>query len=281
VVFVYQQVIERPLQEIRGVVRAKKGVRVPAVLTSEEVAAAREQLSGIMWLIGCLLYGSGLRLKESLRLRVKDLDFAHKAILVRSGKGDKDRVVALADELIAPLQRHLQNRKTLFERDLAAGCGTVFLPDASARKYPNGPSEWGWQYVFPATKISEDPRSGVRQRHHLVPSAVQKAVRVAVRRAKLEKPASCHTFRHSFATHLLERGSDIRTVQDQLGHADVKTTQIYTHVIQRGGLAVRSPLGTTLGLKTGAGRGCEPVGDGGKREPPEDDPTPPPRRGDK
>jgi integron integrase len=251
-VFLYSHVIERPLEQIHGVVRAKRGTRLPVVLSPEEVASVLRELKGIAWLISCLQYGSGLRLKESLRIRVKDLDFAHRAVVVRNGKGDKDRVVTLAEELIVPLQRHLENRKTLFERDLAAGCGTVFLPNALARKYPNAPSEWGWQYVFPATKISKDPRSGIRRRHHLDQSAIQKAVKVATRRAQIHKPASCHTLRHSFATHLLERGADIRTVQDQLGHADVRTTQIYTHVIQRGGMAVQSPLSATLKL-TGVG----------------------------
>jgi integron integrase len=161
-VFLYNYVIERPLEQTHGVVRAKQGTRLPVVLSPEEVAAVFLELTGIAWLISCLQYGSGLRLKESLRIRVKDLDFTHPAIVVRDGKGGKDRVVTLTEELILPLQRHLEHRKTLFERDVPAGCGTVFLPNALARKYPNAPSEWGWQYVFPATKISSDPRSGAR-----------------------------------------------------------------------------------------------------------------------
>ncbi len=245
-VFLYRHVLQRPLGEIPGVVRATKRPTLPVVLTRDEVARVLSSLSGVSWLVACLQYGSGLRLMESVRLRVKDLDFAHRAIFVRHGKGGKDRIVTLPDELVVPLQRHLENRKTMFEQDSRAGFGTVELPYALARKYPNAESEWAWQYVFPSSRVSEDPRSGARRRHHLDESAVQKAVKAAVRRAGIAKPATCHTLRHSFATHLLERGMDIRTVQEQLGHVDVRTTQIYTHVIQRGGLAVRSPLSGLL-----------------------------------
>jgi integron integrase len=247
-VFLYRNVLERPLGECAGIVRAKRPQRVPVVLTPAEVASILRELRGVYWLIACLQYGSGLRLLESVRLRVKDLDFDHRAILVRDGKGGKDRVVTLPDELAVPLERHLENRRTSFERDCAQGVGTVYLPFALARKYPNAPTEWAWQYVFAADTVSLDPRSGIRRRHHVDESGVQKAVRVALRRSGIQKPASCHTLRHSFATHLLERGADIRTVQEQLGHSDVRTTQIYTHVLNRGGLAVKSPLGAVLGI---------------------------------
>ncbi len=192
-VFLYKAVLERPLGEIPGIVRAKKRPRLPVVLTVQEVARVLGSLSGAAWLVACLQYGSGLRLLESVRLRVKDLDFDHRAILVRDGKGEKDRVVTLPDELVVPLQRHLEARRTLFERDSAAGLGTVALPHALARKYPNAAREWAWQYVFPETQIGRDPRSGEQRRHHFDESAIQKAVKRAVRSADIPKPATCHT----------------------------------------------------------------------------------------
>lgn len=246
IVFLYRHIVERPLGELAGVVRAKRPQRLPVVLSVEEIGRILRQLHGVYWLIGCLQYGSGLRLLESVRVRIKDLDFGHRAILVRDGKGAKDRVVTLPDELIVPLRRHLVNRRTWYERDRARGLANVHLPYALDRKYPQAASEWAWQYVFAADRLSVDPRSGVRRRHHVDESSVQKAVRAAIRLAGIDKPASCHTLRHSFATHLLERGADIRTVQEQLGHADVRTTQIYTHVLKRGGMAVRSPLSAAL-----------------------------------
>lgn len=244
--YLFARVFKRPLNSLEGVVRAKEPRRLPTVLSPDEVARILSGLRGVHWLVACLLYGSGLRLLEALRLRVKDLDFEHRAIYVRDGKGAKDRIVTLPDELIGPLRRHLENRHVLWRQDGAAGVGNVYLPNALARKYPNAASSWGWQYVFPSARLSQDPRSGTVRRHHFTEGAIQRAVKHAIRAARLEKPASCHTFRHSFATHLLEGGADIRTVQEQLGHKDIRTTQIYTHVLQRGGRVVKSPLGDVL-----------------------------------
>lgn len=244
--FLYKTVLDRPLDPLPGLVRARPSQHLPVVLTQDEVGRMLQSLDADYWLPACLMYGSGLRLMETVRLRVKDLDFDHRAVLVRSGKGRKDRVVTLPDELIVPLKRHLQSVRLFHNKDLADGFGEVHLPHALARKYATAGSDWAWQYVFPARRRSVDPRSGVVRRHHIAESAVQKAVKHAVRRAGVEKPASCHSLRHSFATHLLERGMDIRTVQEQLGHKDIRTTQIYTHVLRRGGSAVVSPLGSVL-----------------------------------
>ena len=250
-VFLYDAVLNRPLGDMPGVVRAKAKLHLPVVLSVEEVAQVLSKLPERVWLPACLQYGSGLRLMESVRLRVKDLDFEHRALLVRDGKGGKDRVVTLPDELVEPLQRHLAARRNQFDRDMAAGRAGVWLPHALARKYPAAAREWGWQYVFPADQFSIDPRDGKPRRHHLDEQRVQRAVRRAVIQAAINKPASCHTLRHSFATHLLERGADIRTVQEQLGHSDIRTTQIYTHVLKRGGMAVKSPVVAVLALRVG------------------------------
>lgn len=243
--FLYKAVLDQPLGELKCV-RAKKKQRLPVVLTHDEVRAILKNLEGYQWLAACLMYGSGLRLMECLRLRVMNLDFHHHAIHVYDGKGGKDRIVTLPDELEVPLQRHLEAVRNIHSKDLADGYGAVYLPHALERKYPAAAKEWGWQYIFPATKRSVDPRSNIIRRHHIDEKAVQRAVKGAIREAGIHKLASCHTLRHSFATHLLERGMDIRTVQEQLGHKDVRTTQIYTHVLERGGNAVKSPLGSVL-----------------------------------
>ena len=226
--FLYKAVLERPLDKSVAFTRAKKKQKLPVVLTRDEVHSLLRELNGHHWLAACLMYGSGLRLMECMRLRVMHLDFKHRAIHVIDGKGGKDRVVTLADELTLPLRRHLQQVRNIHDKDLADGYGKVYLPHALARKYPNAAGQWAWQYVFPATRRSEDPRSRVIRRHHLNEQALQRSIKAALRSARIEKPASCHSLRHSFATHLLERGMDIRTVQEQLGHQDVRTTQIYT-----------------------------------------------------
>jgi integron integrase len=240
--FLYREVLRRELDGPINALRAKKSRRLPLVLTPTEAHRILAALSGSYQLMAQLLYGSGLRLIECLRLRIKDIDFDQHQIIVRSGKGDKDRVTILPATLIPALQRHLQHVQRLHRADLAAGYGDVYLPYALARKYPDAARQWGWQYLFPAPTLSTDPRTGLTRRHHADPSGLQKAVKRAVRAAGLTKPVSCHTFRHSFATHLLQNGYDIRTVQELLGHSDVSTTMIYTHVLNRGGLAVRSPL---------------------------------------
>lgn len=227
-------------------VRAKKPVRLPVVFSRQEVKAVLAHLDGSHWLMASLLYGSGLRLLECLRLRVKDLDFDYRQIIVRDGKGAKDRVTMLPTSVAAPLRRQIAKAQLLHDRDLAEGFGEVYLPYALAQKYPAAARELGWQYVFPSEKRSVDPRSGKTMRHHLDEKGLQRAVKKAITAAGITKQASCHTFRHSFATHLLEAGYDIRTVQELLGHADVSTTMIYTHVLNRGGKGVVSPADLLL-----------------------------------
>lgn len=241
-VFVFGQVLGRPLGNLGDMILAKATRRLPCVLTVDEVRRVLAELSGVPSLVGQLLYGSGLRLLEALRLRFKDVEFQSGQIIVRDGKGEKDRVTVLPEVIREPLLEHLRGVWRLHQQDLKAGAGRVHLPYALAVKYPNADREWCWQYVFPAAVLSTDPRSGVIRRHHLHESTIQRAMTEAVRRSGVAKPASSHTMRHSFATHLLESDHDIRTVQELLGHNDVATTMIYTHVMNRPGIGVRSPL---------------------------------------
>jgi integron integrase len=240
--FLYQKVLVLELPWLKDVVRAKPSRRLPVVMTHKEVRAVLARLEDEYWLIGSILYGGGLRLQEALQLRVKDVDFELRQLIVRSGKGNKDRVTMLPEVIVEPLQRHLDVVRAQHAQAMKRGHGGVELPYALEKKYPAAPFEWGWQYVFPAKSASRDPRTGSVRRHHVYPDTVQRQVKLAVAAAGIDKPASCHTFRHCFATHLLERGYDIRTVQELLGHKDVKTTQIYTHVMRRGANAVLSPL---------------------------------------
>ncbi|WP_310446096.1 integron integrase [Thiobacillus sp.] len=240
--FLYKEVLAIDLPWLKDVTRAKRPQRMPVVLTRDETRAVLDRMAGVYGLMARLLYGTGMRLMECVRLRVKDVDFARREILIRDGKGAKDRVTMLPDSVVGALQDHLQQRRALFDDDRQKGKATVYMPDALERKYPNAPTEWGWQYIFPSGSYSTDPRSGTERRHHLDEKLLQRAMKRAVQASGLAKPATPHTLRHSFATHLLEAGYDIRTVQELLGHSDVSTTMIYTHVLNKGGRGVTSPL---------------------------------------
>ena len=242
ILFLYRQVLKIALPYVEDIQWAKTPERLPTVLSRTEAFAVLNKLSGVNRLVASLLFGCGLRLMECLRLRVKDLDFARNQISIRDGKGAKDRCVMLPHSAVHPLQLQLDVVRAFHAQDLADGFGAVYLPYALAEKSPNANKEWAWQYVFPAAKRSLDPRSNQTRRHHLEPTQIQRAVKSALQQTAITKPASCHTFRHSFATYLLEQGKDIRTVQELLGHKDIRTTQIYTHVLNIGPAAVRSPL---------------------------------------
>jgi len=246
-VFLYKRVLEHPLEKTVDAIRSTKNRKIPVILTQNEVKEIITLLEGSPQLVVKLLYGSGLRITEAARLRVHDIDFDYKQITVRSGKGNKDRVTTFSSSLISPFKEHLQRVKLIHNKDLQNGYGSVYLPNALSKKYPNAEKEWGWQYVFPSRNISVDPRSGISRRHHIDQSVINKSIKAIVRKLGITKRVSAHTFRHSFATHLLQRGTDIRTIQALLGHNDLETTMIYTHVLNQGGQGVSSPL-DDLGL---------------------------------
>jgi integron integrase len=244
--FLYRQVLGKDLPWLDGMTRAKRPVRLPVVLSEAEAKRLLAQLHGVKLLMGSLLYGAGLRQGECLMLRVKDIDFAYRQILVRDGKGGKDRVAPLPESVVQPMQEHLGRVRQLHQRDLAEGFGVVWLPNALSRKYPKAGRQWGWQFVFPSKNRSAEPETSIIRRHHIYPDTLHRAIKEAARIAGIIKPVSCHTLRHSFATHLLQSGNDIRTVQELLGHSDVSTTMIYTHVMNKGARGVRSPLDNAL-----------------------------------
>jgi integron integrase len=240
--FLYRHVIGRDIGDLGKVIRARRPKRLPVIMTRDEVKSVLDHLAGDKWLMASLLYGAGLRLMECLRLRIQDLDFQHGEVIVRDGKGGKDRRSMLPKALVQPLQEHLLKVKATHQRDLADGWGRVQMPDALDRKYPNAPTEWRWQWVFPQENRWKNSRTGDEGRHHMHETLLQRAVREAVGKAGIVKRVGCHTFRHAFATHLLEAGYDIRTIQELMGHKDVSTTMIYTHVLNKGGHGVRSPM---------------------------------------